>query len=66
MFFLEDGTEHGNTFSWNLGMIVYGIPAAEQLPGISSDDNPVIWWITNPDNTWVNNVGIGSPNHCWW
>ena len=50
-FFLEDGTETGNTFSGNLALQVrpsYAMLATDTVPGG--------FWITNTDNVFENNV----------
>jgi len=66
MYFLEDAIETGNKFLYNLGMVVYLIPPAEQLPPIHSDDGPAVMWITNPNNTFLHNSWSGSPHFCVW
>ena len=55
-YFLEDGGEQHNTFVGNLG---FGTKAGTLLPS----DRPgrvSTFWITNPDNTLLNNVAAGS------
>jgi len=64
MYFIEDGNEVKNFFAWNLGMIVWAIPANQHLPIIHSDDQPSIFWITNPDNVFLHNVAIGLAIFC--
>jgi cell migration-inducing and hyaluronan-binding protein len=61
-FFLEDGAEHDNLISGNLGL---GTKANEAglLP---TDDRPATFWITNPDNTVRNNVAAGSDGPGFW
>lgn len=66
MYFLEDAFEFRNTFLYNLGITVLKIPTADMLPKITSDSQPAIFWITNPDNSFVHNVAVGSPTHCFW
>lgn len=58
-FFLEEGSETFNTYDHNLGMVVN--------PGtlIPTDANPSIFWITNPNNTWTNNVAVGGVFGFW-
>eukprot|EP01117_Protostelium_nocturnum_P016557 TRINITY_DN657_c0_g1_i1.p1 TRINITY_DN657_c0_g1~~TRINITY_DN657_c0_g1_i1.p1 ORF type:complete len:1272 (+),score=378.16 TRINITY_DN657_c0_g1_i1:136-3951(+) len=63
-FFLEDGGEHGNVFDSNLGVYTQPTVAGTgQL--IPSDDRPAIFWITNPNNTWTNNVAVGGHFGFW-
>jgi cell migration-inducing and hyaluronan-binding protein len=61
-FFLEDGAEHDNLISGNLGL---GTKANEEglLP---TDERPATFWITNPDNTVRNNVAAGSDGPGFW
>ena len=64
-FFLEDGIETNNKFYWNLGMqTLTPFSDTEQL--IPTDDDPAVFWVTNPNNTFVSNVAAGGRSHCWW
>ncbi|KAG1667228.1 hypothetical protein FOA52_009793 [Chlamydomonas sp. UWO 241] len=54
-FFLEDGIETGNTFDGNLGFLTR---ASDSL--LNTDTSPATFWITNPNNTYINNVAAGS------
>lgn len=58
-YFLEEGSETYNTYDHNLGMVVN--------PGtvIPTDANPSIFWITNPNNTFTNNVAVGGVFGFW-
>lgn len=61
---LEDGGELGNTFARNLGASTLRV---EQLiRAEETDDSPSTFWITNPDNTWVDNVAAGSASTGFW
>jgi cell migration-inducing and hyaluronan-binding protein len=63
-FFLEDGAETRNTFSGNLGVLTRVPPAGKRL--LPSDATPATFWMTNPDNTWRDNVAAGSEGHGFW
>ena len=63
-YFLEDGIETRNTFSGNLGMLTRVPPAGKRL--LASDASPATFWMTNPDNTWRDNVAAGSEGHGFW
>ncbi|KAG1658049.1 hypothetical protein FOA52_004208 [Chlamydomonas sp. UWO 241] len=54
-FFLEDGIETGNTFDGNLGF-----RTRPSFALLNTDSSPATFWITNPNNTWTNNVAGGS------
>ena len=66
-FFTEDGIETGNRFIENLGaqikipqtlLVVDGVP--------ESDSEPAVFWITNPNNHFINNVAAGSQSVGFW
>jgi cell migration-inducing and hyaluronan-binding protein len=59
-YFLENAVEYGNKFFGNLGMM---IRSGFVLP---SDAQPTVFWITNPNNTYIGNVASGSDNTCYW
>ncbi len=59
-FFLENAVEVGNRFIGNLGMLVR---SGFVLP---TDSQPTVFWITNPNNTFIRNVASGSDNTCFW
>jgi hypothetical protein len=63
-YFLEDGGEIRNTFTRNLGLLTR-IPA-EGKRLLASDVAPATFWMTNPDNTWRDNVAAGSEGHGFW
>ncbi|HUQ82641.1 MAG TPA: G8 domain-containing protein [Gemmatimonadaceae bacterium] len=63
-YFLEDGVEARNTFSGNLGVMTRIPPAGKRL--LASDATPATFWMTNPDNTWRNNVAAGSEGFGFW
>lgn len=54
-FFVEDGSEALNTFDGNLGIL-----ARQSHALLSTDVTPANFWITNPNNTVINNVAAGS------
>lgn len=68
-FMLEDGIETGNMFIHNLGAQT-GIPDTI-IPdygtnGVETDSDPSTFWITNPTNTWIDNVAAGSQGSGYW
>jgi len=62
-FMLEDGIEHGNLFKHNLVMSVK-IPNGT-IQG-ENDDEPSAFWISNPQNRFIENVASGSENNGYW
>ncbi len=63
-YFLEDGSESGNTFDHNLGLTSRTPSVALRL--IPSDATPATFWITNPDNNFRNNAAAGSVGFGFW
>lgn len=70
-YFLEDGSETGNTFDRNLGLVTRK-PAAN-IALIPSDRQegeaargPSTFWISNGDNTVTNNAAAGSDGLGYW
>ncbi len=66
-YFLEDGAERGNLFDHNLGLVTRRPEESDAL--LPSDVNypgPGTFWITNPDNTFKNNVAAGSRGIGFW
>lgn len=78
-YFLEDGGEVGNTLEGNLGFLTrctlqkdqngnqkacYSLNAGDTL--LPSDKRPATFWITNPANTFRNNVAAGSDSIGFW
>ncbi|MSR06991.1 MAG: transmembrane domain-containing protein [Gemmatimonadetes bacterium] len=63
-YFLEDGAETGNTFESNLGLVSRRAAAGQEL--LPSDTRPATFWITNPANTYRNNVAAGSQGFGFW
>ncbi|WP_424949387.1 G8 domain-containing protein [Deinococcus sp.] len=66
-FFMEDGSETGNTFLGNLAMRVRR-PDSKlgETPLLTSDTSPAAFWITNPANRYVGNVSAGSDGTGFW
>lgn len=66
-FFLEDGIETDNVFEANLGLSIH---KAEEdhalLPSDLDFRGPATYWITNPANTFKNNVSAGSRGAGFW
>jgi cell surface hyaluronidase len=66
-YFLEDGAETGNTFDGNLGFMTRKaadktglLPTDEGFPGAAT------FWISNPANTYRNNIAAGSEGVGFW
>lgn len=60
-FFLEDGIETGNVLRNNLAV---GVIASSSL--LSTDLWAAAFWITNPDNTYINNAAAGGSHNGFW
>jgi hypothetical protein len=70
-YFLEDGTEQGNTIQNNLGVLtVRPQPGEGVLESDSKIDpasrGPATFWISNPNNTIVGNYAAGSDGSGYW
>ncbi len=63
-YFLEDGSESGNTIDQNLGLVSRVPPLAVRI--LPSDATPATFWITNPANTFRDNVAGGSVAFGFW
>lgn len=64
-FFLENGTETGNRFEANLGVLTRAPDAA--CATIPTDATHVsTFWITNPANDFIGNVAAGSEHGGFW
>ncbi|MBA2685224.1 MAG: transmembrane domain-containing protein [Gemmatimonadaceae bacterium] len=63
-YFLEDGVEHGNTITNNLGILAMTPVAGQEV--LASDRRPATFWITNPDNTYTGDVAAGSMGVGFW
>jgi hypothetical protein len=59
-FFLENAIEIGNKFKGNIGMKI------QQSLLLPSDSQPSVFWITNANNSFIQNVASGSANTCFW
>eukprot|EP00592_Proboscia_alata_P025355 CAMPEP_0194445784 /NCGR_PEP_ID=MMETSP0176-20130528/128058_1 /TAXON_ID=216777 /ORGANISM="Proboscia alata, Strain PI-D3" /LENGTH=1683 /DNA_ID=CAMNT_0039272393 /DNA_START=372 /DNA_END=5422 /DNA_ORIENTATION=+ len=62
-YFTEDGIETGNIFKHNLGAVIR-MPA-NIIPN-ENDHSPAVFWITNPNNHWIENVASGSQKSGFW
>lgn len=77
-YFLEDAGERMNVFHRNLG--IHAIPVPDELELqkliisdkityniqlIPTDNSPSIFWITNPNNTFTDNVAVGGRLGFW-
>jgi G8 domain len=68
-FVLEDGMEVGNEFVRNLGAQT-GAPETiipdNGTNGEESDNEPATFWVTNPTNSFIENVAAGSESSGYW
>jgi len=68
-YLTEDGMETGNEFIRNLGAQT-GVPDTiipdDGFNGDESDGEPATFWITNPTNTFLENVAAGSQHSGYW
>jgi len=62
-FITEDGIETGNVFTRNLGA---SIRKPTYVIEGENDNSPSIFWITNPQNTFVDNIAAGSEFSGFW
>jgi len=58
-YFLEDASESFNTFDHNLGVLM------NPGPMIPTDQTPAVFWMTNLNNTWVNNAAVEGHFGFW-
>jgi len=64
-YFLEDGIETGNTFERNLGADIHA--PAITIPGDDAkDEEASVFWISNPNNHFRDNVAAGSVASGYW
>ena len=61
---LEDGGEVDNVFYRNLG--AYTRRVQTLISDDETDDAPSTFWMTNPLNSWVDNVAAGSEGSGYW
>ncbi|KAJ3227695.1 Fibrocystin-L [Clydaea vesicula] len=54
-YFVEDGIEENNSFIGNLGILT-----KKSYSLLNTDQIPATFWITNPNNNYVNNSAAGS------
>ncbi|KAL9656304.1 hypothetical protein ABK040_007917 [Willaertia magna] len=62
-YFLEDGTEMGNKLINNIG--IRPRPVADDKQIIPSDSDVSVFWITNPNNTFIGNRAVGGRFGFW-
>ena len=60
-YFFEDAVETGAHYENNLGILVR--PAFSLL---AVDQSPAVFWITNPDNTFIRNHAVGAGGNGFW
>jgi len=65
-FFIEDGNERNNNFSYNLGINSFQLTDSNPVQLLPSDNTPAVFWITNPQNNFVGNVAAGSDGFGYW
>eukprot|EP01119_Soliformovum_irregulare_P016278 TRINITY_DN468_c0_g1_i2.p1 TRINITY_DN468_c0_g1~~TRINITY_DN468_c0_g1_i2.p1 ORF type:complete len:1287 (-),score=353.68 TRINITY_DN468_c0_g1_i2:91-3951(-) len=64
-YFLEDGSERGNTLSRNLGIKIRPVADNDPLQILPTDSQPAMFWITNPNNTFTDNAAVGGRFGYW-
>jgi cell surface hyaluronidase len=66
-FFLEDGAEKNNLFEKNIGLSIIAPATGKRLLPTDTDfPGPAVYWISNPANTFRNNVAAGSAGSGFW
>ncbi|WP_088323851.1 G8 domain-containing protein [Polaribacter tangerinus] len=75
-YFLENGSETGNLFKNNLGVLCKRPKEGEETTphdigkgagrGAHPEAFPATFWITNPDNDFIGNVSAGSDGSGFW
>lgn len=66
-YFLEDGVETGNLLQGNLGLLARKpSEAMALLPSDRHGLGPAMFWITHPDNAFVDNVAASSEGSGFW
>jgi cell migration-inducing and hyaluronan-binding protein len=66
-FFLEDGAEKNNLFEKNIGLSILKPNTDKRLlPTDTNFPGPAVYWITNPANTFHNNIAAGSEGSGFW
>lgn len=61
LYYQEDGIETGNRYLNNLGVLCRG-----SLSLLNTDQLPAVFWITNPNNTFVGNAAAASRAYGFW
>ncbi|KAK3265674.1 hypothetical protein CYMTET_25659 [Cymbomonas tetramitiformis] len=59
--FIEDGYEVNNTVRGNLGIVVRAVWSQLKV-----DETPAMFWTTNPDNKFQDNIACGSTHYGFW
>lgn len=57
----EDGVETNNSYIHNLGVYVQGSSSL-----LNTDQIPAVFWITNPQNTFIDNAAVASRAYGFW
>lgn len=60
-FFIEDGIETNNFLQNNLAIMT-----KQSFSLLNTDQTPASFWITNPDNIFMDNHAAGSPMYGFW
>jgi hypothetical protein len=60
-YFVEDGTEHNNYLTGNLGVFILRSSAL-----LMSDMKPAVFWSSTPTNYWRDNVAVHSAMFGFW
>jgi hypothetical protein len=60
-FFIEDGVETDNILEGNIGILIRPVWSL-----LVVDQTPAIFWMTNPSNHLIGNVGAGCSHYAFW
>lgn len=67
-YMTEDGSERGNTFRRNLGLLTRAISTVPTDPVLRSQNNnqAATFWIKGPNNRFIDNVAAGGEHTAYW
>lgn len=66
VFFLEDGSEYGNVMDHNLAVYNNIKTTGFALDSDMAIDGLSVYWLTNPNNTFINNIAAGGEGTGTW
>jgi hypothetical protein len=65
-YFIEDGWERSNILRNNIGIMARNMPPGTLLESDSSPFGASMFWVTNANNSLLNNVAVGSQFGYWY